>query len=160
MTGAGDAPAHAETSGVPFPPPLIHLAAIGVGLVAERLAPGPALPDSARWLGAVVFLGALALFALAARELRRARTPIRVERPSTSLVSGGPYRRSRNPIYLALAGAQLGLGLALGSLWTVGLTPLAMALMTGVVIQREERYLGSRFGRSYADYRARVRRWL
>lgn len=101
----------------------------------------------------VVLLGALALFALAARELRRARTPIRAERPSTSLVSGGPYRRSRNPIYLALAGAQIGLGLALGSPWIVGLTPLAMAFMTRVVIRREERYLGSRVAVVKLDFK-------
>jgi len=152
--------ADAETAGVPFPPPLIYLAVIGVGLVTERFFPGPALPEGARWLGVVVILGALALAALAAREMRRAGTAIRPDVASTSLVTAGPFGRSRNPIYLALALAQIGLGLGFSSLWTAALTPVAMALVIRIVIRREESYLASRFGRSYSDYRARVRRWL
>jgi protein-S-isoprenylcysteine O-methyltransferase Ste14 len=107
----------------------------------------------------VTFL-AIALFVCAVRTLRAAGTPIPGNRPTTMIVRRGPYRFSRNPIYLAFSLLQLGL-----SVWVNGLTLLvtlipAVALMSLVVIPREERYLEARFPSEYLSYKASVRQWL
>jgi len=108
----------------------------------------------------MVSLVAVALFISATRTFRTAGTPIPGNRPTTTIVRTGPYRFSRNPIYLAFSLLQLGL-----SLWVNGLALLitlipAVALMSLVVIPREERYLEARFPSEYLPYRASVRRWL
>lgn len=110
--------------------------------------------------GAVLTLAAVALFAFAVRTLKAARTPVPGNRPTTTIVTTGPYRFSRNPIYLAFSLLQLGLALWVNSLALVITLIPAVALMTLVVIPREERYLGARFPTEYAAYRASVRRWL
>ena len=102
----------------------------------------------------------IALAALAMRRFRAAGTNIPTPLPSTALVAGGPYRFSRNPIYLALTLIFLGLAAAANSLWLLLLLPAVLAVMHYGVVLREERYLGGKFGERYLDYKARVRRWL
>ena len=72
----------------------------------------------------------------------------------------GPFRFTRNPLYLGLALLYLGIALWLGVLWPVVLLPALILLVQQVVILREEAYLESRFGEAYRAYRARVRRWF
>ncbi|MBN4053142.1 isoprenylcysteine carboxylmethyltransferase family protein [bacterium AH-315-L15] len=92
--------------------------------------------------------------------LRRSGTTVDIKRPSTTVVMGGLFRFSRNPIYLSTVLLQIGVGVWANSLWFFGLALLSYALLTWGVILREERYLGRKFGEAYAEYRARVRRWL
>ncbi|MFQ5932526.1 MAG: methyltransferase family protein [Nitrospiraceae bacterium] len=80
--------------------------------------------------------------------------------PTTKIVRSGPYRFSRNPIYLAGLILQLGIALWFNSLWVAGSLAVPPALMWLVVIPREERYLEARFPSEYAAYRASVRRWF
>ena len=142
-------------------PPLVYLGSIALGLVLHLIWPVRLLPP---WVstpvGAMVSLVAVALFISATRTFRAAGTPIPGNRPTTTIVRTGPYRFSRNPIYLAFSLLQLGL-----SLWVNGLALLitlipAVALMSLVVIPREERYLEARFPSEYLPYQASVRRWL
>ena len=72
----------------------------------------------------------------------------------------GPYRFSRNPIYLAFSLLQLGIALWVNSLWLAVTLLGAVAVMSFVVIPREERYLEARFPAEYSSYRATVRRWF
>ncbi len=81
-------------------------------------------------------------------------------KPTTALVRTGPYRLSRNPIYLAFSLFQLGVAIWVNSLWLVATLVAAVALMHCVVIRREEQYLERRFGAQYVDYKTSVRRWL
>ena len=103
---------------------------------------------------------AIALFVSAVRTLRAAGTPIPGNRPTTTIVRTGPYRFSRNPIYLAFSLLQLGLSLWVNSLALLITLVPAVALMWLVVIPREERYLEARFPSEYLPYKASVRRWL
>jgi protein-S-isoprenylcysteine O-methyltransferase Ste14 len=80
--------------------------------------------------------------------------------PTPELIVGGPYRFSRNPIYLGMTLLQAGIGLALGNLWIVLLLAPVLFVLQRAVIEPEETYLARRFGEAYAGYRARVRRWL
>jgi protein-S-isoprenylcysteine O-methyltransferase Ste14 len=111
-------------------------------------------------LGVATVLVAVALFVSAVRTLRAAGTPVPGDRPTTTIVRAGPYRYSRNPIYLAFSLLQLGIALWANSLWLLITLVPAVALMSFVVVPREERYLESRFASDYLSYKAAVRRWL
>lgn len=100
------------------------------------------------------------LFSLCFERFRRAGTNVPSWQPSTALVTGGPYRFSRNPIYLAQTLIYLGLACGYGSAWPLALLPAVLIVMHHGVIRREERYLAARFGAAYRAYSASVRRWL
>jgi protein-S-isoprenylcysteine O-methyltransferase Ste14 len=96
----------------------------------------------------------------AVRAFRIAGTPVPGNRPTTTIVRTGPYRCSRNPIYLAFSALQAGVALWVGSVWLLITLVLAVALMSLWVIPREERYLEARFPSEYLPYKSSVRRWL
>jgi protein-S-isoprenylcysteine O-methyltransferase Ste14 len=142
-------------------PPLVTLAAIGLGLALHAVWPLPLAPRAVGApLGFAVVAVAVVTFAAALRTLRAAGTPIPGNRPTTVIVRGGPYRFSRNPIYLSFALVQLGIALWVGSAWLLATLVGSVALLSLVVIPREERYLAARFPSEYPAYAARVRRWL
>jgi protein-S-isoprenylcysteine O-methyltransferase Ste14 len=99
-----------------------------------------------------------ALFLYAVRTFRNAGTPIPGNRPTTTIVR--PYRCSRNPIYLSFSLLQLGVAFWVNSLWLLVTLMPAVALMSFVVIPREEQYLETRFPSDYLPYKASVPRWL
>ena len=155
------APEQRESPGVVAPPPLIYGAFLALGLVLEQLWALAALPSALRFgLGGPLVLAGLALAAWAALQFRKLGTHLDVRKPTTALATAGPYRVSRNPIYLALTLFYLGLGLAAGSLWVLVLAGPALAVMQLGVVRREERYLERKFGAAYLDYARRVRRWI
>jgi protein-S-isoprenylcysteine O-methyltransferase Ste14 len=142
-------------------PPLVYLGSIALGLGLHWVRPVRLLPPSLGTpIGAVLVVAGGALFVSAVRAFRAAGTSVPGNRPTTVIVRSGPYRVTRNPIYLAFTLVQLGLASWVDSLW-LGVTLLpAVGLMGGVVIPREERYLEARFPSEYAAYKASVRRWL
>jgi protein-S-isoprenylcysteine O-methyltransferase Ste14 len=111
-------------------------------------------------VGIVGTLVAVALFVYAVRTFKAAGTPVPGNLPTTTIVSTGPYRFSRNPIYLAFSLFQLGIALWMNSLWLVVTLVAGVAVMSLVVIPREERYLEARFPSDYSAYRSSVRRWF
>lgn len=142
-------------------PPLVYLASIALGLVIDLIWPARLVPPSISMpIGLLVTLGAVTLFVWAVRTFRVAGTPIPGNRPTTTIVRAGPYRSTRNPIYLAFSLLQLGLSLWVNSLGLLLTLIPAVALMSLVVIPREERYLAARFPVEYLPYRASVRRWF
>ncbi len=110
--------------------------------------------------GFVVVLAACALAASAMRILLGAGTTLRADRPSTIFVATGPYRFTRNPIYLALLCLVVGIALGWGSLWAWLAVPAVFLILDRYAIAREEPYLAARFGAAYEHYRSRVRRWM
>lgn len=142
-------------------PPLVYLSSIALGVVLQFLWPAPVLPRALTpGLGVLVVLMAIGLLVSAIRTFRAAGTPIPANEPTTAIVRAGPYRFSRNPIYLAFSFLQLGIGLWANNLWVVLALLGSVAFMSLVVIPREERYLTARFPSDYLPYRASVRRWL
>jgi protein-S-isoprenylcysteine O-methyltransferase Ste14 len=152
------------TAGVIAPPPVLFLGALLLGLASDRLLPLPfprPQADVVHWVvaGSLILAG-LALLAAGLRNFSRAATPVPTYEPTRALVTTGVHGRSRNPIYVAMFLVYVGIGVAARSPWILILTlPLAIAIRHGVVA-REEAYLEGRFGDTYRDYRARVRRWL
>ena len=142
-------------------PPLIYLGSIAFGLLLHRAFPvGLAPPSLGRFLGGAVILAAVALFVVSVRTFRAAGTPVPGNRPTTAVVSGGPYGFSRNPIYVAFSLLQGGIALWVNSFWVATTLAGGFALMSVVVIPREEHYLEARFPSEYSSYRASVRRWI
>ena len=151
----------ADTAGVAIRPPVLYLASLIAGGVFHLAVPAP-LPDHALRLpaGALLLVAGLGLIAICFRRFKAAGTNVPTWMPTTALVTSGPYRFSRNPIYLALTLVYLGLALLYGSLWPlVLLAPLLIVMRYGV-IGREERYLEGKFGDAYRAYRSSVRRWI
>ncbi len=151
----------ADTAGVVARPPLVFLGSILAGLGLHWVWPARLLPGGAHasW-GGILMAGGVALFVLAVRELRAARTGVRTCQPTTALVERGPYRVTRNPIYLAFVLFQLGVTVWVNSAWILGALIPALGVVRYGVIAREEAYLERKFGEAYRRYRRSVRRWL
>lgn len=145
----------------PLRPPLVYLGSIALGLVIHFFWPVRLAPRSVSTpVGAILTLVAVALFVSAVQTFRAAGTPVPGNRPTTTIVPTGPYRFSRNPIYLAFSLFQLGLAFWVNSLGVLITLIPAVALMLLVVVPREERYLEARFPSEYFAYKRSVRRWL
>jgi protein-S-isoprenylcysteine O-methyltransferase Ste14 len=91
---------------------------------------------------------------------RRAHTTTVPGKASSQLVTWGPYRFSRNPMYVGLTLAYLGEAGILRQVWPVILLPLTIMYVNWIVIPLEESKLREVFGEEYERYRTRVRRWL
>jgi protein-S-isoprenylcysteine O-methyltransferase Ste14 len=156
MTGAD-----ADTAGVPFPPPLFFVIGFLVGVGLELLWPIPGLPTLPALLIAAAG-GALWLYldGAASFSFRRAGTSIIPFKPTTALVTSGPYRVTRNPMYVGMAALHIALAVAFGVIWALIVLPLVLIAVDRLVIAREERYLERKFGAEYTAYGQRVRRWL
>jgi protein-S-isoprenylcysteine O-methyltransferase Ste14 len=155
---------HTASGGGPLPgllrPPIIFLAAILLGVALNYAWPLPFVPSPLRLLGALLVLCAVLLFGLSLREFRAAGTSVRGSQRSTTIVRTGPYRFSRNPIYVSFVLLLLGLAVALDTLWLILTLIPAIAFIAVVVIPREERFLEQNFPEQYSSYKSAVRRWL
>lgn len=150
--------------GIPFPPPLLLVVGFAFGLGIHQLLPveilrgGRNVPaDVLTWClfgsGALVLFWAMVTFL-------KARTAIIPYRPASQLVAGGPFRYSRNPMYVGFTAMYLALSIWVDSIWPLVMLPLSLWVLWKAVIRKEETYLASAFGEEYDSYRRRVRRWL
>jgi protein-S-isoprenylcysteine O-methyltransferase Ste14 len=145
-------------------PPILFAGAVLLGCLLSWIVPlGPGLGSGnirALAAGGALALIGISLGALSVLEFRRAGTSVVPGEPSTVLLDGGPYRFTRNPIYIAFVILYFGLAIMLTSAWMlVLLIPVLLILQRGVV-EREEAYLEAKFGEAYRKYQARVPRWL
>jgi protein-S-isoprenylcysteine O-methyltransferase Ste14 len=141
-------------------PPLVYSSSIMAGALLTWLWPLPFALPAAVPIGRTMVFASILLFLFSVRTLRAAGTPVPGNQPTTNIVRMGPYRFSRNPIYLSFFAVQLGIALWINSIWMVATLIPAAALVSRVVIPREEQYLERRFGQQYTSYRDSVRRWL
>lgn len=148
------------TAGVIAPPPLIYGVPLLIGLLVDRWHPWLLVTERTTVPGGLVLvlLGFIALPAVLA--FRRARTHPEPWKPTKALVTVGPYRYSRNPMYVGFTLCYAGVAIWQNSVWPLLALPVVIAVMRVGVIQREERYLEGLFGDDYRAYRARVRRWF
>jgi protein-S-isoprenylcysteine O-methyltransferase Ste14 len=118
------------------------------------------VPRNVGLLGPLVTVCAVVLFLFSYREFRRAGTSVQGSKRSTVIVRTGPYRFSRNPIYLAFILLVFGLSVWLNNLWLLVTLVPAIGILAMAVIPREERFLERNFNDQYSSYKAQVRRWL
>ena len=150
-----------DHAGVRFPPPFIYLSFLVAGLLLSRVRPLTVVPAFyATVFGIAFIVVAIAVAVAGFRELRRHETTVRPDQPSSTIVNSGPYRFTRNPLYLSLATLYLGIGLWTNSLWVILLLVPLLFVMTRQVIAREEAYLERAFGDTHLNYKSQARRWL
>ncbi len=153
-----------DSSGVRVFPPVIYLAGLAAGFAIQwtlpvRIVP-PALRPAGRVAGWLLVAAGVSLSLAAVSAFRRLGTSPNPTRPTTALAWTGPYRFTRNPMYVGLALMSAGVAGIANALWPLVLLPLVLAGVRRLVIDREERYLDAKFGEDYRRYRQRVRRWL
>jgi protein-S-isoprenylcysteine O-methyltransferase Ste14 len=152
--------------GLGVPPPVVFLGPLILGLLLNRKIPAPFLPRGlTRILGLPVIGGGALLGGWTYRTMRRADTPITGEpfvpdKPTTTLITDGPFRYSRNPGYLGAAMVYAGVASLANALWVFLLLPVVLLTIQRTAIEREERYLEGKFSEEYLGYKARVRRWI
>ncbi len=152
-----------DSAGVRFPPPVIYLGALLLGLAAEQFVTLRSFGVDWRFLaaaGALPFVAGAAVMFAAAGLFRQLGTNIPPSRPTTLIATTGPYRWTRNPMYLGMALVYAGLAIGLDGPIAFALLPLVLIAIQTQVIAREERYLEAKFGDDYRRYKAEVRRWL
>ena len=152
---------NADNPGVIAPPPLIYAGALAAGLLANRRFHVPFLPRRVAWkLGAPLVACGLAVGFLGTREMRRAETNVDPYKPATAVVTGGPFRFTRNPLYLSMTLIYGGIAAVANALPAALLLPIILRLMRRGVIEREERYLERKFGDEYIEYKVGTPRWI
>lgn len=146
----------------PWPPVLLALAiAAAIVLGAQMPLPWPGQGDQAAHIAGLLSGAAgIVLMVYAVVTLRRHETTVMPHKTSTTLVTSGPYRLLRNPIYLGEVMAMFGLGELTANLWFVIMGVVFAIAVTGLQILPEERHLEARFGDDYRDYKSRSRRWI
>lgn len=148
---------------VAIPPPLVFLAAFLGGVILDRLVvrwPVPGGVPARVAVAALGLSGALALGLTAIGRFRRTGQDPKPWQPTPELVFDGPYRFSRNPMYVGMTVLTCCLGAAADTLWTLPLGLAALAVVHVSAVRPEERYLEAKFGDPYLRYKARVRRYL
>lgn len=155
--------AKTDSAGVRFPPPLIYLGALLLGSAAERFVTLRSFGID-WWLlvavGVLLSAAGAAVMLVAVRQFRRLGTEIPPSRPTTHIARTGPYRWTRNPMYLGMTSIYAGLAIGFDEPVAFLLLPLVLIAIQTQVIAREERYLEAKFGDDYLRYKAEVRRWL
>ena len=143
-------------------PPLAWALAVVAGLALDWLVPARFVPAGlpAIAIGAAVFVLGLALGVWAIVTMLKAGTNVPTNRPVIAMVTRGPYRFTRNPIYVGMLAGQTGLAIGFDSLWLLLTLVLFFAVLHVGVVRREEAFLARKFGDAYLEYQRQVRRWV
>ena len=142
-------------------PPLMVLAGIITQLLIGYIAPvEPLLSATWQYIGIALMVLGFATILLAARSFRKHETTIIPDGQPSTLMEGGLFAYSRNPIYAAMAVLLIGSALAIGHIWTFIVVPLFVLLVQQIWIVKEEENLEAEFGQIYRNYKIKVRRWL
>lgn len=150
-----------DRPGVLVLPPLLYFGALVAGAALELLRRWDLpVPAAVRWIAAVVGVAALALAIRARSTFERAGTHVNPMQPATTLVASGPFRFTRNPMYVGMTTLYLAIAIATRIAWLLVLLVPVLAVMHWGVVLREERYLSGKFGAPYDEYRRRVRRYV
>jgi protein-S-isoprenylcysteine O-methyltransferase Ste14 len=154
-------PTEADSPEVLTFPPVIYATFFIIGIITDRALSHSmefyGYPHQAGWvLAAIGFL----IVGWAVARFVKEKTHVDVRKPTTTLVIEGPYRFSRNPMYLAATLLYAGIAIAYGKMATLTLIIPCLVVMHYGVITREERYLYGKFGDAYRNYHSKVRRWL
>jgi protein-S-isoprenylcysteine O-methyltransferase Ste14 len=153
-----------DAAAVRFPPPLIPLATILLGGLFDRFWPidlGFVRSAPIRYgIGGLVMTCALTLASWAIAHFRQSGQDEKPWTTTTAIVGAGPYRFTRNPMYLAMVLLCIGAAVLLSNWWILALTPVCAFALWWFAIRPEEAYLENKFGENYRAYKRRVRRWL
>jgi protein-S-isoprenylcysteine O-methyltransferase Ste14 len=146
---------------VRVPPPLIGIVLLITGWLLQLAWPLNFLSSSmSHAIGVIVFVSGLPIAITAVICMRRNRTTVNPYRRTTALVCSGPFRFTRNPLYVAMILHYCGIAIFLRLPWALILAPIVVLIMTKWVIIPEETYLERLFGEEYDRYKSEVPRWM
>lgn len=163
-TGRSTAAGAADGPGIRFPPPFVFLSGfVATWLLNQRVmfpidGKGARAPQLV--IGYLAIAAGLALAAWGIATFRKARVSVMPIRPASQLVTWGPFRRSRNPLYVAMTFVYFGAAVVVNWAWPIVLLPIVLIVMNVAIIEREERYLAATFPGAYETYCAATPRWL
>ena len=150
-----------DNAKVKLAPPIVFLGLGLIGVGMEYVAPLSIGIDSpANYLGLGVIIISIAGLVLMAKLFKRHETAVEPWESTSKIISTGPYRYSRNPIYIIACGVPIGLGIVFNTYWALFAFIPALIVVYYTAIKKEEKYLETKFGQDYLDYKAKVRRWL
>lgn len=142
-------------------PPFVYVAGLAAGFLMTVWIPLKLAPDSLAWIFGAVLIGCGAMLTGSALlRFKSVGTTVRPDRPATRLVIVGPYKITRNPMYLGLAFVYAGIAVAGQSIWALILLPIVLTIIQRRAIEPEEAFLKRRFGADYVNYATNVRRWI
>ena len=159
------APEADDTPRLMMPPPIFLAIAAVAALILDWIIPlqflaTPSVTTLQSWVGFAIAAAGVALAVTGASEFNRVGTNVNPFQPALRLVTTGPYRFTRNPMYLGMTLFLFGFSLMLSLEWGVILTPLLWLAFDRLVVAREEAYLSEKFGEPYRDFLRRTRRWI
>jgi protein-S-isoprenylcysteine O-methyltransferase Ste14 len=150
-----------DSPGVIALPPLLYGLALAIGALLRWIARRPMVTEpTGYWIGGALLVAGAALAFWGRGVMDRAGTNVDPRKPTTAIVEAGPFRFTRNPLYVAMTILYLGLAFCLNDIWFLPVLVVLLVVMHYGVVLREERYLETKFGQPYRDYTQRVRRWL
>jgi len=154
-----------ESPGVIFPPPLILLAFLVVGTVLQFIFPlsffAPFNVGSLQFLGGLaIILAGIALAFWGVRTFSKAGTNVATHQAALLVVTHGPYKFTRNPMYMGMQILLVGVGIMFSSEWFLLLWPIFFLILRFGVVAREERYMRGKFGEQYVALLNSTRRWI
>jgi len=150
-----------DSPGIHLPPPFLFITALATGVLIDgNVLRWRHVTHLSQWAGVAVALTGFALIGVTLALFRRHRTRPEPWEPASALIDAGPYRISRNPMYLGMAVASAGIATFFDSIAALVLLAGVVLVIDRWVIAREEAYLARRFGGEFDAYRKRVRRWI
>lgn len=148
-------------AGVWIPPPLLYVLPLLLARLLQTVIPLPFLPVGIVSVAAALFfIVGIVLCIWSVGLFRRSKTSLVPVKPTATLVLHGPYKLSRNPMYMGLLCLYLAVAFWMNNIWALVFVPIVIGIVQHLVIAKEERYLEQRFGEAYRQYKAHVRRWI
>lgn len=141
-------------------PPMHFAGWVAMGWALEMVMPAVTLSELAVSAGWVLITMGVMVNVWAVKTFRRARTSLHVRRAAECMVTVGPYRFSRNPLYLSMVTSIVGFALITNAFWLAAVVPLIVLYANKFLVEPEEVYLEHCFGESYLGYKRVVRRWI
>jgi len=147
-------------SGLLVPPPIYYFAAIAIAVVARILfETQPLLHPAFETVGTVLIALSIVLALWAKYTMSLKRTTTNSYKESSAIVTSGPFRFSRNPMYLSITALTIGLAFVFND-WILLILTAVAVFITNIVIKREEHYLTKKFNQEYLVYKMGVGRWI
>ena len=144
-----------------IPPPVLYLCAFADGILLNYFFPVDIIPLYWKCIMGSVLIGCgCVLGYYTSREFHKHRISVRHGKPPEWLITTGPFRFTRNPLYMVMNLLLTGIGFASGNIWTIAMVVPTILVMNWLVIRIEEKYLEDRFGNMYKEYKKKVRRWM
>ena len=150
-----------DATGFIVPPPIVCLVCLMAGFGLDYLWPLPLLPRPMQYtVGFMLVVMGFVLFGWALKAFSDSKTSIDHRKPTRAIITGGPFRISRNPVYVSMTICFVGIAVTVDSIWILLMALPTVVILHHFVILREEAFLERKFGAEYLGYKAAVRRWV